>query len=198
MISCRFGTDGIRGRVGVDPMVPDTILRLGYAIGKVLGGRGREVVVGKDTRLSGYMVESAIEAGLSATGIDTALTGPVPTSAVAWLVQQEKAAAGIVISASHNPHHDNGIKLFDGFGNKLSDQIEKDIERLAHPSAPRPEWVHEPGKVRRLDDALDRYIDFAQARSQTFLYAGAKWLSTRLTGRLTQVRRRSCVNLAPP
>ena len=160
MATCTFGTDGIRGQVGQEPMVPDTIVRLGYAIGTVLGGPGREVVVGKDTRLSGYMVESAIEAGLAAAGMNSALTGPLPTSAVARLVAEENAAAGIVISASHNPFLDNGIKVFDAEGNKLSDEMEREIERLAARDGPIPAWSSEPGKARRIDDATERYVDF--------------------------------------
>lgn len=158
--TCRFGTDGVRGKVGLEPMVPDTIVRLGYAIGTVLGGRGREVIIGKDTRLSGYMVESAIEAGLAATGIDVVLTGPLPTSAVARLTKEEGAAAGIVISASHNPYQDNGIKVFDADGNKLSDQQEAEIEHLVGPDGPAPQWASEPGKARRIDDAGERYVNF--------------------------------------
>lgn len=158
-----FGTDGVRGTVGVYPMVPDTLVRLGYAIGTVLGGSGAEVIVGKDTRLSGYMVESAIEAGLAAAGIDIALTGPLPTSAVARLVQEEQAAAGIVISASHNPFQDNGIKVFDAQGNKLDDAKIAEIERLAAVAGPQPQWVSEPGKARRIDDAAERYIKFCLA-----------------------------------
>lgn len=161
--SCRFGTDGVRGRVGQEPMVPVTLVKLGYAIGTVLGGCGQEVVIGKDTRLSGYMVESAIEAGLAATGIDIALTGPLPTSAVARLVAEENAAAGIVISASHNPHQDNGIKILDAQGNKLSDAMEAEIEHLVLPTSPLPDWASEPGKARRIDDALARYVEFCLA-----------------------------------
>lgn len=157
---CKFGTDGIRGLVGEEPMVPDTLVRLGYAIGTVLGGSGREVVIGKDTRLSGYMVESAIEAGLVAAGMDTALTGPLPTSAIARLVAEEKAAAGIVISASHNPFRDNGVKIFDGLGNKLTDEMESDIERIANDGSLAAKWSPDPGKARRIDEATERYVDF--------------------------------------
>ena len=157
---CRFGTDGIRGLVGNEPMVPDTLVRLGYAIGTVLGGTGREVVIGKDTRLSGYMVESAIEAGLVASGMNTALTGPLPTSAVARLVSDEGASAGIVISASHNPFRDNGIKVFDATGNKLSDELEGQIETIANDKSLSPAWSKDPGKARRIDDATERYVGF--------------------------------------
>ena len=157
---CKFGTDGVRGLVGEDPMVPDVLVRLGYAIGTVLGGSGSEVVIGKDTRLSGYMVESAIEAGLVAAGMNTALTGPLPTSAVARLVAEEGAAAGIVISASHNPFRDNGVKVFDALGNKLTDEMEREIERIANDGKHAPQWSAEPGKARRIDDATERYVDF--------------------------------------
>lgn len=156
---CRFGTDGVRGLVGEEPMVPVTLVRLGHAIGTVLGGdRGGEVVIGKDTRLSGYMVESAIEAGLVAAGMDTALTGPLPTSAVARLVAEEGASAGIVVSASHNPHRDNGVKVFDADGNKLTDGMEREIERLANSGSVA--CAAEPGKARRIDDAAGRYVGF--------------------------------------
>ncbi len=155
---CAFGTDGVRGRVGEPPMTPDCLVRLGYAMGTVLGGAGTEAILGKDTRLSGYMVESAIEAGLSAAGVDVALTGPLPTSAIALLADEEQAAAGIVISASHNPYHDNGIKVFDTAGRKLSDGQEREIERIAASADAR--WASEPGKARRIDDAAERYIGF--------------------------------------
>ena len=157
---CEFGTDGVRGKVGEAPMVPDVLVRLGYAIGTVLGGSGCEVVIGKDTRLSGYMVESAIEAGLVAAGMDTALTGPLPTSAVARLVSEENASLGIVVSASHNPFGDNGVKVFDAEGNKLSDEIEREIEEIANDVDGTPSWSAEPGKARRIDDATERYVGF--------------------------------------
>ncbi|MDE0611561.1 MAG: phosphoglucosamine mutase, partial [Gammaproteobacteria bacterium] len=124
-----FGTDGIRGRVGISPMTPDFVLCLGWAIGRVLG-QGSEtpqILVGKDTRRSGYMFESALEAGLSAAGVNVLLLGPQPTPAIAQLTRELDACAGIVISASHNPHYDNGIKLFDADGAKLPDEIEHRI-----------------------------------------------------------------------
>ena len=157
-----FGTDGVRGQVGQAPMTPDVLVRLGYAIGKVLGANSGEVVIAKDTRLSGYMVESAIEAGLVASGMDTALTGPLPTAAVAALVAQEKAVAGVVISASHNPFEDNGIKIFDKDGNKLTDEQELAIERLALAAEDLP-WARIPGKARRIDDATERFIGYCLA-----------------------------------
>ncbi len=162
--ACVFGTDGVRGVVGKPPLTPDVLVRLGYAIGVVLGGPGREVVIAKDTRLSGYMVESAIEAGLVAAGIETALTGPLPTPAVAHLVAAEGAAAGVVISASHNPYQDNGVKVFDAAGNKLTDAQEREIESIVNDaSASRLAWTHEPGKARRIDDATDRYVEFCRS-----------------------------------
>src|SRR5687768_6943028 len=136
-----FGTDGVRGKVGVSPIAPDFVMRLGYAAGKVLAARnpGSErpgVLIGKDTRVSGYMLESALEAGLSAAGIDVLLVGPMPTPAVAYLTRALRLTAGIVISASHNPYDDNGIKFFSGAGTKLPDETENEIEQqLAQPLA---------------------------------------------------------------
>ena len=123
-----FGTDGVRGRVGVAPITPDFVMRLGYAAGKVLigdthnakDGANPTVLIGKDTRISGYMLEAALEAGLSSAGVDTLLTGPLPTPAIAYLTRALRLQAGLVISASHNPFADNGIKFFDGNGDKLS------------------------------------------------------------------------------
>ena len=158
-----FGTDGIRGKVGEFPVTPDFVLKLGWAAGKVLAceGRGR-VVVGKDTRISGYMFESALEAGLSAAGVDVILTGPMPTPAIAYLTRTFNAQAGIVISASHNPYYDNGIKFFAGDGQKLPDDVELRIEQLLEkhitvvPSSAL-------GKASRLDDAAGRYIEYCKA-----------------------------------
>src|SRR5471030_3064499 len=124
-----FGTDGIRGRVGVWPITPEFILKLGWAVGKVLARQGNgKVLIGKDTRISGYMFESVLEAGLSAAGVNTHLLGPMPTPAVAYLTRTLRAQAGIVISASHNPYYDNGIKFFSSSGTKLPDEIEFAIE----------------------------------------------------------------------
>src|SRR5471030_1852072 len=124
-----FGTDGIRGRVGVWPITPEFVLKLGWAVGKVLAREGSgKVLIGKDTRISGYMFESVLEAGLSAAGVNTHLLGPMPTPAVAYLTRTLRAQAGIVISASHNPHYDNGIKFFSAQGTKLPDSIEAAIE----------------------------------------------------------------------
>jgi phosphoglucosamine mutase len=163
-----FGTDGVRGRVGVAPITPDFVMRLGYAAGKVLtrslpASTARPVVlIGKDTRISGYMLEAALEAGLSAAGVDVRLAGPVPTPAVAYLTRALRLSAGIVISASHNPFHDNGIKFFSASGNKLPDAVEAEIEaELDIPmSCVAPEKL---GKAKRLDDAAGRYIEFCKS-----------------------------------
>ena len=125
-----FGTDGVRGKVGTNPITPDFVLKLGWAAGKVLATQGsRVVLIGKDTRISGYMLESALEAGLAAAGLSAAFTGPMPTPAVAYLTRTFRAEAGIVISASHNPYYDNGIKFFSTQGTKLPDEVEEAILR---------------------------------------------------------------------
>lgn len=168
MASKYFGTDGVRGRVGVAPITPDFVMRLGYAAGKVLtrslpASTTRPVVlIGKDTRISGYMLEAALEAGLSAAGVDVMLAGPVPTPAVAYLTRALRLAAGVVISASHNPFHDNGIKFFSATGNKLPDAVEALIEaELDMPmDCVAPEKL---GKAKRLDDAAGRYIEFCKS-----------------------------------
>lgn len=165
-----FGTDGIRGKVGDAPITPDFVMRLGYAAGKVLCGldlhlsRGVNpaVLIGKDTRISGYMLESALQAGLSAAGVDVLLTGPMPTPAVAYLTRALRAQAGIVISASHNPYEDNGIKFFSADGSKLPDAIEHQIEaELERPMQVRPSA--RLGKARRINDAAGRYIEFCKS-----------------------------------
>ena len=123
-----FGTDGVRGRVGETPITPDTVLKLGWAAGRVLGGQGGgKIVIGKDTRVSGYLLESALEAGLCAAGMNISLIGPMPTPGVAYLTRTARARAGIVINASHNPYYDNGIKFFLPHGSKLSDAVESQI-----------------------------------------------------------------------
>ena len=156
-----FGTDGIRGLVGEAPMSPDMILKLGWAIGQVLKVKHGRILIGKDTRISGYMLESALEAGLAAAGINVGLLGPMPTPAVSFLTNKLGADAGIVISASHNPYQDNGIKLFDKNGEKLSDQLELAIE----------EQIQKPfsmvstknlGKAKRELDAEEKYVDFCK------------------------------------
>ncbi len=162
-----FGTDGIRGKVGEEPITPDFVLKLGYAAGGVLtravkAGERPVVLIGKDTRISGYMLESALEAGLAAAGVDVLLVGPMPTPAVAYLTRALRLAAGVVISASHNPYDDNGIKFFSGAGAKLPDKIETRIEaELARPLQCRKSA--QLGKVRRIDDAAGRYIEFCKS-----------------------------------
>lgn len=160
-----FGTDGIRGRVGYHPITPDFILKLGWAAGKVLsrysGGRSNQVIVGKDTRISGYMLESALESGLAAAGLSTALTGPMPTPAIAYLTRIFRAEAGIVISASHNPFYDNGIKFFSIAGIKLSNKIERFIEIELNKKLICVQ-SRLLGKASRIVDAAGRYIEFCK------------------------------------
>ena len=163
-----FGTDGIRGKVGVAPITPDFVLKLGWAAGRVLGRQVRDsrsrnlVIIGKDTRISGYMFESALEAGLVAAGLDVSLLGPMPTPAVAYLTRTFHAVAGIVISASHNPYEDNGIKFFSARGAKLPDEIEQQIEaELAGPMHTRDSSGL--GKVTRMADAGGRYIEYCKS-----------------------------------
>jgi phosphoglucosamine mutase len=170
-----FGTDGIRGRVGETPITPDFVMHLGYAAGKVLAAEQKlpnaehtGVLIGKDTRISGYMLESALQAGLSAAGVDIYLAGPMPTPAVAYLTRALRLQAGIVISASHNPFEDNGIKFFSGDGNKLPDDVELAIEsRLDTPIEVMPSA--DLGKARRLNDAAGRYIEFCKSTFPTDL-----------------------------
>jgi len=158
-----FGTDGIRGRVGGDVINPEFVLKLGWAAGQVMASEGcSKVVIGKDTRISGYMLESALEAGFSAAGVDVLLSGPVPTPAVAYLTRTLHACAGVVISASHNPHHDNGIKFFDAGGHKLSDDAELAIEAAI--ALPMQTVESEKlGKAMRIDNADARYIEACKA-----------------------------------
>ena len=166
-----FGTDGVRGKVGEVPITPDFVLRLGYAAGKVLAGADRRaakpgsrptVLIGKDTRVSGYMLEAALEAGFSAAGVDVMLAGPMPTPGVAYLTRALRLSAGVVISASHNPYYDNGIKFFSADGNKLPDDVEALIESaLDEPLQCAPS--ERLGKARRLDDAAGRYIEFCKS-----------------------------------
>ncbi|NMG03423.1 phosphoglucosamine mutase [Azoarcus taiwanensis] len=164
-----FGTDGVRGKVGETPITPDFVMRLGYAAGLALvrrehlpAGERPAVLIGKDTRISGYMLEAALESGFSAAGVDVMLAGPVPTPAVAYLTRALRLQAGVVISASHNPYFDNGIKFFSANGTKLPDAVELEIE----------EWVDRPmgcvdsanlGKARRIEDAAGRYIEFCKS-----------------------------------
>jgi len=159
-----FGTDGVRGTVGQSPMTPDFVLRLGYAAGKVLASQSKQpsVLIGKDTRISGYMVEAALEAGFSAAGVDVYLCGPLPTPGVAYLTRALRLSAGVVISASHNPYADNGIKFFSGDGFKLPDATEAGIEAQME----QPMGCNESaklGRARRIDDAGGRYIEFCKS-----------------------------------
>lgn len=158
-----FGTDGVRGKVGTYPITPDFALKLGWAAGKVLASQGsRTVLIGKDTRISGYMLESALEAGLAAAGLSAAFTGPMPTPAIAYLTRTFRAEAGIVISASHNPYYDNGIKFFSAQGTKLPDHIEEAIEALLEQSMDCVESA-DLGKASRINDAAGRYIEFCKS-----------------------------------
>ena len=169
-----FGTDGIRGRVGQAPITPDFVLKLGYCAGKVLSRadiapphRHRPaVLIGKDTRISGYMLESALESGLSAAGVDTLLVGPMPTPAVAFLTRALRLSAGVMISASHNPFEDNGIKFFSADGMKLPDEVESEVEALLDAPLALPASSAQLGKAERMHDAEGRYIEFCKG---TFL-----------------------------
>jgi phosphoglucosamine mutase len=165
-----FGTDGIRGKVGEFPITPEFVMRLGYAAGRVLISKEHHlnkdkrptVLIGKDTRISGYMFESALEAGLCAAGVDVRLTGPMPTPAIAYLTRALRAQAGIVISASHNPYQDNGIKFFSSAGTKLADETEIAIEQALDEPMPVVASQH-LGRVKRIDDAAGRYIEFCKS-----------------------------------
>jgi phosphoglucosamine mutase len=158
-----FGTDGIRGRVGEGPINPEFVLKLGWAAGRVLGRTpGSKVLIGKDTRISGYLFESALEAGLVAAGMNTRLLGPMPTPGIAYLTRTLHACAGVVISASHNPHEDNGIKFFSGDGFKLPDEVEAEIE--AEIDRPLTTVASaQLGKAKRIEDAPGRYIEFCKS-----------------------------------
>ena len=158
-----FGTDGIRGRVGEYPMTAQVVMKLGWAAGKVLASKGnREVLIGKDTRVSGYLFESALEAGLASAGINSRMLGPMPTPAVAYLTSTFRAAAGIVISASHNPFYDNGLKFFSTEGSKLPDDIELEIEAMMREEMTTVD-SKDLGRARRVDDAAGRYIEFCKS-----------------------------------
>ena len=159
-----FGTDGIRGTVGQSPITPDFVLRLAHAVGRVLKASHPHpvVLIGKDTRISGYMLESALESGFNSAGVDVVLLGPVPTPAVAYLIRTQRAHLGVVISASHNPYADNGIKFFSAQGTKLPDEWEEAVEAVLQEP---PAWVASAqlGKARRLADAAGRYIEFCKS-----------------------------------
>ncbi len=158
-----FGTDGIRGKVGEAPITADFFLKLGWAVGRVFANEGKGfVLVGKDTRISGYMFESALEAGLSAAGVDTRLLGPMPTPAIAYLTRTLRAKAGIVISASHNPYYDNGVKFFSVEGTKLPDDLEHQIEAYLDAPITTVDSAN-LGKAKRVVDAAGRYIEFCKA-----------------------------------
>ena len=158
-----FGTDGVRGKVGTYPITPEFALKLGWAAGKVLATQGsRKVLIGKDTRISGYMLESALEAGLAAAGLSAAFIGPMPTPAVAYLTRTFRAEAGIVISASHNPYWDNGIKFFSSKGTKLPDDVEEAIEAMLEQPMDCVESA-ELGRASRINDATGRYIEFCKS-----------------------------------
>lgn len=162
-----FGTDGVRGRVGDVPITPDFVMRLGYAAGTVLAkaetaGTRPVVLIGKDTRISGYMLEAALEAGFAAAGVDVMLAGPMPTPAIAYLTRALRLAAGVVISASHNPYEDNGIKFFSASGNKLPDAVELEIEAALDTPMTCVE-SRKLGRAKRLDDARGRYIEFCKS-----------------------------------
>ncbi len=169
-----FGTDGIRGRVGSQPITPDFVMRLGWAAGKVFAEQGKSrILIGKDTRISGYMFEAALEAGLSAAGANVSMLGPIPTPGIAYLTRAFRAQAGIVISASHNPYFDNGIKFFSGSGEKLPDQTELAIEAYID----QPMQCVESdllGKAVRINDAGGRYIEFCKGTVRTITLRGLK------------------------
>lgn len=161
-----FGTDGVRGEVGKSPITPEFVLRLGYAAGRVLVNHDKEhrptVLIGKDTRISGYMLEAALQAGFTAAGVNVLLTGPLPTPGIAYLTRALRLEAGVMISASHNPFHDNGIKFFAEGGRKLDDSIELEIEAmLEQPMLTKPSL--ELGRARRIDGAAERYIEFCKS-----------------------------------
>ena len=170
MSRLHFGTDGIRGTVGQSPITPDFMLRLGHSVGRVLKSRERKptALIGKDTRISGYMIESALEAGFASAGVDVLLTGPLPTPGVAYLTRALRLSLGVVISASHNPFGDNGIKFFSARGEKLPDVWEANVESMLEQP---PQWVDSAalGKARRLEDARGRYIEFCKGTFGTDL-----------------------------
>ncbi|MCT8616186.1 phosphoglucosamine mutase [Glaesserella parasuis] len=164
-----FGTDGVRGKVGQFPITPDFALKLGWAAGKVLATQGsKQVLIGKDTRISGYMLESALEAGLAAAGLSAAFTGPMPTPAIAYLTRTFRAEAGIVISASHNPYDDNGIKFFSAIGEKLPDEVEEAIEAMLDQPMDCVASA-ELGRASRINDGAGRYIEFCKSTFPSYL-----------------------------
>jgi len=184
-----FGTDGIRGTVGQAPITPDFVMRLAHAVGRVLRQTDQHpvVLIGKDTRISGYMLESALESGFNSAGVDVVLLGPVPTPALAYLTRAQRASLGVVISASHNPYDDNGIKFFSAKGAKLSDEWESKVEALVDEP---PVWVSSAdlGKAKRLDDAAGRYIEFCKSTfSNDFTLKGMKIVVDAANGAAYQI-----------
>jgi phosphoglucosamine mutase len=184
-----FGTDGIRGTVGQAPITPDFVMHLAHAVGRVLRQKEKSpvVLIGKDTRISGYMLESALVSGFNSAGVDVVLLGPVPTPAVAYLTRSQRASLGVVISASHNPYDDNGIKFFSAKGKKLSDEWESSVEKLVDQA---PVWVSsaELGKAKRLDDAAGRYIEFCKSTfSNDFTLKGMKIVVDAANGAAYQI-----------
>jgi phosphoglucosamine mutase len=184
-----FGTDGIRGTVGQAPITPDFVMHLAHAVGRVLCQKEKSpvVLIGKDTRISGYMLESALVSGFNSAGVDVVLLGPVPTPAVAYLTRSQRASLGVVISASHNPYDDNGIKFFSAKGKKLSDEWESSVEKLVDQA---PVWVSsaELGKAKRLDDAAGRYIEFCKSTfSNDFTLKGMKIVVDAANGAAYQI-----------
>jgi phosphoglucosamine mutase len=169
-----FGTDGIRGEVGIYPITPEFVMKLGWAAGKVFAQQGKsKILIGKDTRISGYMFESALEAGLSAAGVDSGMLGPMPTPGIAYLTRTFNADAGIVISASHNPFQDNGIKFFSADGTKLDDEIELEIEKyLDLPMTTVPS--DQLGKAFRINDAAGRYVEFCKSTARRLKLKGKR------------------------
>jgi len=194
-----FGTDGIRGRVGQSPITPDFVLRLAHAVGRVLKSQEAHpvVLIGKDTRISGYMLESALESGFNSAGVDVVLLGPVPTPAVAYLTRAQRASLGVVISASHNPFEDNGIKFFSAEGTKLSDDWEMAVEAALQEA---PVWADSAalGKTRRLDDAAGRYIEFCKSTfSSRLSLKGLRIVVDGAHGAAYQILPRSFTNWVP-
>lgn len=184
-----FGTDGIRGLVGRSPITPEFALKLGWAAGKVFAKNGnKKVLIGKDTRISGYMLETALESGLIAAGVDVGLLGPMPTPAISYLTRTFRADAGIVISASHNPYYDNGIKFFSAEGTKLPDSIEHEIEAMLDQEITCVE-SNKLGKATRINDAAGRYIEFCKSRFNPTSLRGMKIVVDSANG--------ACYHIAP-
>jgi phosphoglucosamine mutase len=201
-----FGTDGVRGVANVEPVTAEIALKIGRAAAYVFtqlnprrtpAGARPKIVLGKDTRLSGYMLENALVAGITSFGVDVLVIGPLPTPGVAYITRSLRADAGIVLSASHNPYQDNGIKFFRHDGYKLDDQIEEKIEQLVFSGeidSIRP-IANKIGRATRIDDALGRYVEFAKASFPRWRKCGWRWMSQMAP--LTNRRRAFCANLGP-